>query len=144
MGCVFHVIHTFHSFSFPVKFFVNSYFVLLTDIDISLKYLKYIPAVHSLESSSYPSAQSGAPSHKYWIEIQAPFPGHLKGSYGWHGSSTETKKKKKFQYNKNERERIKGISFQRDLNWTYWHFFFLYYVRVGVYSSYSQGVYVYK
>lgn len=37
-------------------------------------------------SSSYPSGQSLAPSHKYWMEMQAPSPGHLKGSYGWHGS----------------------------------------------------------
>lgn len=37
-------------------------------------------------SSSYPSAQSGAPSHKYCIEMQLPSIGHLNGSYGRHGS----------------------------------------------------------
>lgn len=39
-------------------------------------------------SSSYPSEQSGAPSHRYWIEIQFPSPGHLNGSYGWHASES--------------------------------------------------------
>lgn len=46
-----------------------------------------LPAVHSLASSSYPSEQSGAPSHRYWMEMQLPSDGHLKGSYGWQASA---------------------------------------------------------
>ena len=40
----------------------------------------------------YPSGQSAAPSHKYWIEMQAPSPGHLNGSYGWQGSPDSIKR----------------------------------------------------
>lgn len=32
--------------------------------------------------------QSGAPSHKYWIDIQRPSPGQRNGSYGWQASMT--------------------------------------------------------
>ncbi len=43
-----------------------------------------LPAVQSLGSSSYPSEQSGAPSHKYWMEIQRPSVGQRKGSNASH------------------------------------------------------------
>lgn len=58
-------------------------------IYVQIKYglvCKDIPAVHSRISSSYPSEQSGAPSQRYWIEMQFPSPGHLNGSYGWQAS----------------------------------------------------------
>lgn len=52
-----------------------------------------LPAVHNLISSSYPSEQSGAPSHRYCMEMQFPSIGHLKGTYGWQGSVNILKKK---------------------------------------------------
>lgn len=51
-----------------------------------------LPAVQSRISSSYPSEQSGAPSHKYWIDIQFPSPGHRNGSYGWQASEIKNTK----------------------------------------------------
>lgn len=52
----------------------------------------HLPAVQRVGSSSYPSLQSGAPSHKYCMDIQCPSPGHRNGSYGWHASGKRKKK----------------------------------------------------
>ena len=40
--------------------------------------------MQSLGSSSYPSEQSGAPSHKYWMEMQRPSVGQRNGSKASH------------------------------------------------------------
>jgi len=47
--------------------------------------------------AAYPSGQSAEPSHKYWIEMQAPpSPGHLNGSYGRQVSPEKIKNKLEF------------------------------------------------
>ena len=56
-----------------------------------LKITRTVPAVQSLASSSYPSEQSGAPSHKYWIEIHRPSEGHRNGSNASHLCSAKKK-----------------------------------------------------